>query len=132
VAAAIKKENANAAMIQENESILGVIKKVLSVSPTQAQALSISRAASRISFAMRYDTKVQSRGINPDGTMTIFVVIDSQETESYLPSISTEPELDIVRYEPHFKNGKFYSLTLHVGAWPDLVEGSPLTIILDE
>jgi hypothetical protein len=105
---------------------------LLSDPPTHAQVLRISHATISISFTMRYDTKVQSRGINPDGTMTIFVVLDSQETESYLPSISTEPELDIVRYEPHFKDGKLYSLTLYVGAWPNLVEGSPLTIILGQ
>jgi hypothetical protein len=78
---------------------------------------------------MRYDTKIQSREINPDGTMSLFVVLDSRETD-LLRLVSTEPELDIVGYEPHFKDGKLFSLTLRVKTWPKLVEGSPLIIIL--
>jgi hypothetical protein len=61
--------------------------------------------------------------------MTIFVILDSQETETYLPSIKTEPELDIVRYEPHFKDGKLYSVSMTVNRWPNLVEGHPMPLL---
>ena len=60
------------------------------------------------------------------------MVIDSQETDPNFQTISTEPDLDIRRVEPHFKDGKVYSLSLHLRAWPDLLEGSPLTIVFGE
>jgi hypothetical protein len=64
--------------------------------------------------------------------MTVFVVLDCKVTESSVTSISTEPKLDIVHYEAHFKEGKLYSLTLCVNSGPDLLKGNPITIIIGE
>jgi hypothetical protein len=81
---------------------------------------------------MRYNPTVRSRSINDDGTMTLFVVLDSEEREPDLGSLQIEPELDLVGYESHFKNDKLYSISLRFGAWTNLVEGSPITLIWGE
>ena len=81
---------------------------------------------------VRYETKVQSRTIGPDVTANIFVVIDSQETDPDFQTVSTEPDLDIRRVQPHFRDGKVYGLSIHRCTWPDLMEGSPLTISFGE
>jgi hypothetical protein len=81
---------------------------------------------------VRYETKVQSRTIDPDGTANIFVVIDSQVTDPDFQTMSTEPDLDIRRVQPHLRDGKVYGLSIHLRTWPDLMEGSPLTISFGE
>jgi hypothetical protein len=64
--------------------------------------------------------------------MTMVIVLDSEERDPDLGSLRIEPELDLVGFEPHFKDRKLYSVSLRFGAWPDLVEGSPITVILGE
>jgi hypothetical protein len=84
---------------------------------------------------MRYETTVGHLSINADGTMTVFVVIDSQEREVQDPAaISTDPSLNIVGCELHFKDDKLYSLSLNVNPWPPpgFVEGTRIAVILGE
>ena len=63
---------------------------------------------------VRYETKVQSRTIDPDGTANIFVVIDSKVTDPDFQTMSTEPDLDIRRVQAHFRDGKVYGLSIHL------------------
>src|SRR3984893_237846 len=56
---------------------------------------------------VRYETKVQSRTIDPDGTANIFVFIDSQVTDPNFQTISTEPDLDIRRFQPTLEIRKY-------------------------
>jgi hypothetical protein len=83
----------------------------------------------------RYETTVGRLSINADGTMTVLVVIDSQQREVEDPAaISTEAFLRIVGCDLHFKDEKLYSLSLKVDPWPPhgFIEGSPLTVIIGD
>jgi hypothetical protein len=110
------------------------------VSPTRTQVSRITVLAELVIASrkplvfpiVRYETKVQSRTIDPDGTANIFVVIDSQVTDPDFQTMLTEPDLDIRGGQPHFRDGKVYGLSIHLRTWPDLMEGSPLTISFGE
>ena len=81
---------------------------------------------------MQHEGIVSYRSVNDDGTATVFVVIDSKERKAPdLAGISTKPELRIVEFEPHFKDGKLFSLSLRVDPCPTfgLTARSPITVI---
>jgi hypothetical protein len=82
---------------------------------------------------MKLQTTVLSRAINEDdGSLSLFVSVAELNGVELEPPSATEPELNIVRCEFHFKDDKPHTLEIRVGTWGNTPsDGEPITLFFD-
>jgi hypothetical protein len=79
----------------------------------------------------RLPTKILSRSLNDDGTLSLFIDIRELGGNEDFKSLTTDPVIDIQQIYVHLKDEKLYTLELRVGSWSAPGAGEGITLAFE-